>query len=140
MNSVTLGWVGAPNERAPLRVHDAFAVLAARCLTRTRIANQGLGGFHEQCGGFTRAIKFRVSCPGEFEICRKPCTLYIYILRHSSTAVITACFVTAGKIVASNDMCCCLHIKAFFLPNGTRSTPSFRPDSSWRDANYVVTD
>ena len=32
VNSVTLGWVGAPNERAPLRVHDAMAVFAARCL------------------------------------------------------------------------------------------------------------
>ena len=44
VNSVTLGWVGPPNERAPLRVHDAIAVFAARCLTRTRIADQGLGG------------------------------------------------------------------------------------------------
>ena len=69
VNSVTLGWVGAPNERAPLRVHDAIAVFAARCLTRTRIADQGLGGGHEHCG-FARAIKFRGSCPGEFKICR----------------------------------------------------------------------
>ena len=68
VNSVTLGWVGAPNERAPLRVHDAIAVFAARCLTRTRIADQGLGGFHEHCAGFARAIKFRVSCPGGFKI------------------------------------------------------------------------
>ena len=76
VNSVTLGWVGAPNERAPLRVHDAIAVFAARCLTRTRIADQGLGGFHEHCAGFARAIKFRVSCPGEFKIClvSKPVT------------------------------------------------------------------
>ena len=70
VNSVTLGWVGAPNEHAPLRVHDAIAVFAARCLTRTRIVDQGLGGFHEHCAGFARAIKFRVSCPGEFKICR----------------------------------------------------------------------
>ena len=69
VNSVTLGWVGAPNECAPLRVHDAIAVFAALCLTRTRIADQGLGGFHEYCAGFARAIKFRVSCPGEFKIC-----------------------------------------------------------------------
>ena len=45
VNSVALGWVGAPNERAPLRVHDADAVFSTRCLTRTRIADQGLGGF-----------------------------------------------------------------------------------------------
>ena len=77
VNSVTLGWVGAPNERAPLRVHDAITVFAAPCLTRTRIADQGLGGFNEHCAGFARAIKLRVSCPGEFKICpteqRSPC-------------------------------------------------------------------
>ena len=54
VNSVTLGWVGAPNERAPLRVHDAIAVFADRCLTRTRIADQGLGG-----------VSSGVSCAGE---------------------------------------------------------------------------
>ena len=70
VNSVTLGSVGAPNERAPLRGHDAIAVSAARCLTRTRIADQ-VGGFHEHWAGFARAIKFRVSCPGEFKICRE---------------------------------------------------------------------
>ena len=69
VNSVTLGWVGAPNERAPLRVHDAIAVFSARCLTRTRIADQGLEGCHEHCVGFARAIKFRVSCPGESKNC-----------------------------------------------------------------------
>ena len=69
VNSVTLGWVRAPNERAPLRVHDAIAVFAARCLTRTRIADLGSGGVHEHCAGFARAIQFRVSCPGDFKIC-----------------------------------------------------------------------
>ena len=44
VNSVTLGWVGAPNERAPSRFHDTMAVFTDRCLTRTRIAAQGLGG------------------------------------------------------------------------------------------------
>ena len=51
VSSVTLGWVGAPNERAPFRFRDAIAVFADRCLTRTRIADQGLGGFHEHCAG-----------------------------------------------------------------------------------------
>ena len=69
VNSVTLGCVGAPNERTPLRAHDAIAVFAVRCLTRARIANQGLGGGHEHCSGFARAIKIRESCPGEFKIC-----------------------------------------------------------------------
>ena len=44
VSSVTLGWVGAPNERAPFRFRDAIAVFADRCLTRTRIADQGLKG------------------------------------------------------------------------------------------------
>ena len=69
--SVTLGWVGAPNERAPLRVHDAIAVFFARCLTRTRIADQGLGGGSRTLRWLRpRKNRFRVSCPGEFKICR----------------------------------------------------------------------
>ena len=43
VNSLVLGWVGAPNERVPLRVHDAIAVFAARCPARARIADQCLG-------------------------------------------------------------------------------------------------
>ena len=69
--SETLGWVGAPNERAPLRVHDAIAVFFARCLTRTRIADQGLGGGSRTLRWLRpRKNRFRVSCPGEFKICR----------------------------------------------------------------------
>ena len=44
VNSVTLGWVGAPKERAPFRCHDEIAGFADRCLTSTRIADQGLAG------------------------------------------------------------------------------------------------
>ena len=44
VNSVTLRSVGATNERAPWIVHAAIAVFAVRCLTRTQIADQGLGG------------------------------------------------------------------------------------------------
>ena len=70
VNSVTLiRRVGAPNERAPFRFHDAIiAGFADRCLTRIRIADQGLGGrVHERRAGFARAIKLRVSCPGELK-------------------------------------------------------------------------
>ena len=42
---VFLGWVQAPNERAPFRVHDAVIVFVDQCLTRSQIANQGVG-FH----------------------------------------------------------------------------------------------
>ena len=70
VTSVTLGWVGAPIERALLRFRDAIAVFADRCLTRIRMADQGLGGgVHEHCAGFVRAIKLRESCSGEIKNC-----------------------------------------------------------------------
>ena len=61
VNSVTLPWVRAPNERAPFRVHDAIASFADRCLTRTRIARRPGFGW-----GFMNTEQLRVSCPGEF--------------------------------------------------------------------------
>ena len=71
VNSVTLGWVGAPNERALFRFHDAIAVFADRCLTRTRIADQGLeGGIINIARAKALANKHRVSCPEEYKICR----------------------------------------------------------------------
>ena len=36
VNTVTRGWVGAPNERAPFRFHGAFVGFVDRCLSRTR--------------------------------------------------------------------------------------------------------
>ena len=36
VNTVTRGWVGAPNGRAPFRFHGAVVVFADRCLSRTR--------------------------------------------------------------------------------------------------------
>ena len=35
VTTVTLGWVGAPNERATFRFHDAFVGFVGRCLPRT---------------------------------------------------------------------------------------------------------
>ena len=43
VNTVSLGWVGARNERAPFRVHDAVICLVDQCLARYRIADQGVG-------------------------------------------------------------------------------------------------
>ena len=40
VNSVTLGYVGAPTESALFRFYAAVAVFADRFLTRTRIADQ----------------------------------------------------------------------------------------------------
>ena len=36
VNTVTRGWVGAPRERAPFRIHDADLVFVHQCLSRTR--------------------------------------------------------------------------------------------------------
>ena len=36
VNTVTRGWVGAPNERAPFRFHGAVVGFVNRCLSRTR--------------------------------------------------------------------------------------------------------
>ena len=36
MNTVTRGWVGAPNERAPFRFHGAVVGFVDPCLSRTR--------------------------------------------------------------------------------------------------------
>ena len=36
VNTVTRGWVGAPNGRAPFRFHGAVVDFVARCLSRTR--------------------------------------------------------------------------------------------------------
>ena len=36
VNTVTRGWVGAPNGRTPFRFHGAVVVYVDRCLSRTR--------------------------------------------------------------------------------------------------------
>ena len=36
VNTVTRGWVGAPNERAPFRFHGAVVGFVDRCISRTR--------------------------------------------------------------------------------------------------------
>ena len=58
--AVSLGWVGAPNERAPFRVHDAVIGFVDKYLTRSRIADQGVGVSHKNCAGFARAKHERV--------------------------------------------------------------------------------
>ena len=48
VNTVTGGWVGAPNERAPSRFHGAVLGFVDRCLSRTRnlaASNQHLAEF-----------------------------------------------------------------------------------------------
>ena len=41
-NTVSLGWVRAPSDRAPFRVHDEVIALVDQCLTRSRMAGQGV--------------------------------------------------------------------------------------------------
>ena len=36
VNTVTIGWVGAPNERTSFRIHGAVVGFVDRCLSRTR--------------------------------------------------------------------------------------------------------
>ena len=36
VHTVTRGWVGAPDERAPIRIHDAVVGFVYRCLSRRR--------------------------------------------------------------------------------------------------------
>ena len=36
VNTVTRGWIGAPNERAPFRFHGAVVAFVDRCVSRTR--------------------------------------------------------------------------------------------------------
>ena len=48
VNTVTRGWVGAPNGRAPFRLHGAVVGFVARCLSRTRnlaASNKNLAEF-----------------------------------------------------------------------------------------------
>ena len=48
VNTMTRGWVGAPNERAPFRIHGAVVGFVDRCLSRTRnlaASNQHVGEF-----------------------------------------------------------------------------------------------
>ena len=67
VNPLTLGCVGAPNERALFGFHDAIAVFADRMSDEDSDRRPGFGGgVHEHCAGFeSHAIKLRVSCPGE---------------------------------------------------------------------------
>ena len=51
------------------------------------------------------------------------------------------CEIVSFLLVVLSRICCCLHIKPFFLPSDISSTPSVLPDSSSeRDTNSVVTD
>ena len=50
VNTVTRGWVGAPNERAPFRFRGAVVGLVDRCLSSTRnlaASNQHLAEFFQ---------------------------------------------------------------------------------------------
>ena len=55
----------------------------------------GFGGFQEHCAGFARAIKFRVSCPGEFKNCRfmtrSPQWSVVYIVITAAVITLRCC-------------------------------------------------
>ena len=59
VKTVTRGWVGAPNERAPFRFHGAVVGFVDRCLSKTRIlaaSNQHLA--------FFSGLSWPKICPG----------------------------------------------------------------------------
>ena len=51
MNTVTRGWVGAPNGRAPFRFHSAVVGFVDRCLSKTR----NLAGSNKHWAKFSQA-------------------------------------------------------------------------------------
>ena len=60
-NTVTRGWVGAPNERAPFRFHGAVVGFVDRCLSRTRnlaASNKHLAEFSQADLGLRSAQDF----------------------------------------------------------------------------------
>ena len=65
VNTVTIGWIGAPNGRAPFRFHRAVVGLVDRCLSRTRnlaASNKHLAGFFSSAqelffSGFLKSLK-----------------------------------------------------------------------------------
>ena len=79
VKTVTLGWVGAPNERTPFRLHDAVVGFVDRSLSRTRnldASNCTSAGVllepilaqhrpHNFFSGFSKVWNFRFeeSCP-----------------------------------------------------------------------------
>ena len=51
LNTVTRGWVGAPNGRAPFRFHSAVVGFVDRCLSKTR----NLAGSNKHWAKFSQA-------------------------------------------------------------------------------------
>ena len=51
VNTMTRGWVGAPNKRAPLIFHGAVVGFVDRCLSRTR----NLAASNEHLAEFSQA-------------------------------------------------------------------------------------
>ena len=49
VNTVTRGWVGAPNGRAPFRFYGAVVGFVARCLSRTRNLAASNNKFGHRC-------------------------------------------------------------------------------------------
>ena len=58
--TVTRGWVGAPNERAPFRFHGAVVGFVDRCLSRTR----NLAVSSEHLAEFFSGRSWPKICPG----------------------------------------------------------------------------
>ena len=61
VNTVTRGWVEAPNERAPFRFHGAVVGFVDRCMSRTRnfaASNKHLAELKKKFGVFALFERF----------------------------------------------------------------------------------
>ena len=61
VNTATRGWVGAPNDHAPFRLHDAIVGFVDRCVSRTRILAASKLSFSPADLGPTSAQEFSFS-------------------------------------------------------------------------------
>ena len=60
VNTVTRGWVGAPNDRAPFIFHGAVVGFVDRCLSRTR----NLATSNQHLAEFSSGRSWPNICPG----------------------------------------------------------------------------
>ena len=81
VNTLTRGWVGAPNERAPFRFHGAVVGFVDRCLSRTR----NLAASNKHLAEFFSGRSWPKSGPGIifFGVSEKFETFFSNICAHS---------------------------------------------------------
>ena len=81
VNTVTRGWVGAPNERAPFRFYGTFVGFVDRCVSRTR----NLAASNKHLAEFFSGLSWPKIGPGiiYFGVFEKFGTFFSKICAHS---------------------------------------------------------